>query len=483
MPGMPSVVAPSPGGATPPANNGNQRTAIEAWGEELFASTGLPDEARTMTVDEAVALGKQIAVQEHLGVPKEATKGLTAEQITEEVGKLQALGAFDEIGNESFWKNHVEHGFDVAIAPHVRGNLGIPDGIGKNSPASKIMEDAGEIQNFGLDITNESHWGLFDQFQAGQKTPQDLIDVANASKGGAGRGTGKQRGSNSTPGANPGNGNNGSPGSRAATHPGNSSTDLPGKGGNAGATNSDDQQTPPGSQNDSRNGGTSSSGADMEGDAIIETVDPVSYNAVVTHNDDGSFTVDIYENDSSGSSTKVNSETYTDTDGDGSFTGDKGGSSSGKPAEGSSSADQDENGNYTWSAEDESSSDSSSSETDSADAGSDTSTDTETKPTDKYTPGPDGEAYHDFAWMLSTYQLLSSEKFRAGQGGKDSTPNPMADGTGNGQRPFNYKDTVIRPIDGLSGSKGNVPAEALNQIQDPYAVQGGVIDPVKNKDQ
>jgi hypothetical protein len=479
-PPVPPAVAPISGGAPTGNSTTRQRTVVEVLGEEGFKESGLPIEARTMPVDQAVALGQQIAVQEHFGLPKEATRGMTAEQLSEEVGKLQAFGALDQIQNERFWKTHQQRGFDVAIAPHVRDNLGIPIGVHAESPASRIFEDAGEMQNFGLDITDGQHWGLFEEYRGGKKSAQDLIDAANGSNGGRSNGTGSRNEQNNE-GAGSGNGA-GANGGRS-NQPGNSSSDLPGAGpGGRGAASFD--TNPPGSQTQQAESG-SSTGVDMEGDTF-EAVDPASqYSAVVTHNDDGSFTVDIYQDDGAGTTTKVNSENYSDSDGDGNYSGDKGGSSSGKPAEGSASVAEDEDGTYVWAGNSESSTNSSSSESDSADtdADTDTDTDTDTKPTDKYTPGPDGEVYYDFAWMLAAYQSLSTEKFRAGKGDKDSTPNPMNESFGGGRRLWNPKDSVVRPVDGTSSSSGVIPNEALQQIQDPNAVQGGVIDPAKRKDQ
>lgn len=433
-----------------------------------------------MTVDEAVALGKQIAVQEHFGVPKAATRGMTAEQLTEEVSKLQAFGAWNEIASEQFWQNHQQRGFDVAIAPHIRGSLGIPEGIHPESPASKIMEDAGEMQNFGLDITDRGHWNLFGEYRAGGKSPQDLIDVANAS--------GKNRSSATSGGPVGGNGGtrgngNSSTGSPSPAHPGGSPSRDGGAGlpANPGSSDDGNSDKPAGSQTrETGDSSTQSGGVDMQGDTI-EPADDASYVAVVTHNDDGSFTVDIYRNDGTGETTKVNSETYTDADGDGSFEGNNGGSSAGKPAEGTGSADEDENGNYSWSASSSESSSSDDSGTDS-DAGDTGDTGTEANPDDKYTPGPDGGLYHNYEWMVAMYQRLSDSKFDTGRGGKDSTPNPMNESSA-GTRWWNPKDSVVRPIDGSSSSSANIPNEALQQIQDPNAVQGGVIDPVKRKDQ
>ena len=129
--------------------------------------------------------------------------------------------------------------------------------------------------------------------------------------------------------------------------PGNDSTDGPdiGPAGPAAGVGGGDGNgsTTPGGNGNRDNGGPAStpsgpggeSSDSLDGDEIV-AIDPVSYSAVVTHNDDGSFSVDIYEDDGTGNVTKVSSETYTDTDGDGTYRGTNGGSSSGKPAEGTS---------------------------------------------------------------------------------------------------------------------------------------------------
>ncbi len=475
-PSMPNVVAPTPGAVPPGNSTRSQRTALEVFGEEGFLSSGLPNEARTMPLDQALALGKRIVIQEHFELPKEATSGMTAEQLSEEVAKLQAFGAWDQIKSEEFWKNHNQHGFDVALGPHIRGNLGIPEGVHTDSPASKIMNEAGELQNFGLDLTNGAHWNLFGEFQAGNKSAQDLIDVANATSKWSGGTSGERTGPpNGRPGNHPGNSSSGN----ASEQPGNSSGDLPGKGP-IGQQLPGDNSSGNGNQDNSTD---SNSGVDMEGDTI-EAVDPeVSYSAVVTHNDDGSFTVDIYQNDGTGNTTKVASETFSDPEGDGSFVGDQGNTVAEKPSEGNKPADYDADEGqhyYIENSSSESSSDSTDSDTTDSDTGTD---DTETKPDDKYTPGPDGELYYNYEWMLSTYQRLSAEKYGAGKGGKDSTPNPMNESFGSGTVPWNPKDSVVRPVDGTSGSSATIPSDAIKQIQDPNAVQGGVIDPVKRKDQ
>ena len=110
----------------------------------------------------------------------------------------------------------------------------------------------------------------------------------------------------------------------------------------------------------------------------------------------------------------------------------------------------------------------------------------DTTDVDEYTPGRDGEYIMPLAqrlkYMQSLMQALNDTKWNPGKGGTDSTPNPMNESFGGGTVPWNPKDSVVRPVDGTSSS-GIVPAEAIQQIQDPNAVQGGVIDPVKNKDQ
>ncbi len=490
-PNTAAVVSPSPStqpqGRTRTTGISNQKIALEAWGEELFQSTGLPDEARNMTVEQAVALGAKIAVQEHLGVPKDLTNAMTAEQITETVARLQRFGAWKQIESEEFWKQHNEKGMDSALGPHIRDNLGIPDGIHVDSPASKIMDDAGEIQNFGLDISNRNHWNLFGEYRSGTKTAQDLIDVANGAGQGNGRNTGNS-GAN-TNGQPPAN-NRGSSGS-GTSHPGNSSSDLPGAGANAnpGAgnnSNSDRSSSPPGSRNQQNNESTggAETADNLDGDSI-ETVESESYAAVVTHNDDGSFTVDVYRTDESGNTTKVESETYADADGDGTYTGNQGNTTSGKPAEGTKSAEKDEeNGGYTFTENSDSSETDNSDGDTTADADADTSGDdtTTTKPDNKYTPGPDGGTFYDYNWMVSMYDRLSAEKNDKGKGGQDSTPNPMADSASGKDKIFNYKDTVVLPVDGTVSGSAKIPIGAIKAIQDPNQVQGGVIDPVKRKD-
>ena len=131
---------------------------------------------------------------------------------------------------------------------------------------------------------------------------------------------------------------------------------------------------------------------------------------------------------------------------------------------------------------------SSDSSTTNADADAEVETDeadVDTTDVDEYTPGRDGEYIMPLAqrlqYMQSLIQALNDTKWNPSKGGTDSTPNPMNESFGGGPVPWNPKDSVVRPVDGTSSS-GIVPAEALQQIQDPNAVQGGVIDPVKNKD-
>jgi hypothetical protein len=110
--------------------------------------------------------------------------------------------------------------------------------------------------------------------------------------------------------------------------------------------------------------------------------------------------------------------------------------------------------------------------------------DVDTTDVDEYTPGRDGEYIMPLAqrlkYMQSLMQALNDTKRTPGKGGTDSTPNPMNESIDT--VPWNYKDSVVRPVDGTSSS-GIIPAEAIQQIQDPIGMQGGVINPVKNKDQ
>ena len=471
--------------ATRTARSG--RTAIQVLGEEMFQQLGLPAEAREMELNAALNLGKRRIVQEQLGIPKEATKDMAAEEMLDVVGQLELFDSRDQVANPKFWEDTTTKGFDSALGPIIKDKLGVPKDIRPGSPASKILEDAGELQNLGLDFGEPGNWQLLDDFQQGKIGKNQFDDLVNKSKDGKGTGTGNSR-TGSPAGTNPGDSGTGrgNTGGNTNTPPsGSDATNLPGPGGAATPPGSDQQSSE--KKNDS-SGTSGTSPADsqqqhnagnLEGDEI-QAVDPVTYTAVVTHNADGSFTVTIYENDGAGNSTEVGTETYTDTEGDGTYEGDKGGSSEGKPANGSSSTSSDKQ-EYNF---DDSDSDSSSSESDSDSSDTSSGDDTKSsKPDDEYTPDPSsglvGNPYAKTEWMAELYRSLSNEKSSAGKGGTDSTPNPTNETYGGGKYPVDYESMITLPADPFSTQSGKLPASAVDDLQNPLKNQGGVIDPPK----
>ena len=149
---------------------------------------------------------------------------------------------------------------------------------------------------------------------------------------------------------------------------------------------------------------------------------------------------------------------------------------------------KDENGNYPWTVEGEKSSDTSdsddSSDSDSSDTADSDSSGDKPADEDEYTPDPAvgnlAKLYGDTELMKSLYQMLSNDRFKAGKGGNDSTPNPMFEAVSGKKFPVDYKSMISRPVDGTSVSPTSVPQAAIDQIQDPNQVHGGVIDPKKD---
>jgi hypothetical protein len=483
---------------------------------------------------------------------------------------LQLFGAEEQIKNGKFWDDAGKHGFDSALGPVVGAKLGLPDGVRANTPASKILDDAGQLQEMGLDLGDRNNWNLLNDFQAGKITGDQFVDrvntpkmgnpgsrVGNVGGGSPGGGPGGQHSPNTppsndspdtsalggiVPGSRTQSGGNAASGvgTRPGTSPAGDSAgappgSTPGNGSAPGVTTPDSgssSSNPPGSRgsggstpggSNPATGGENSGGlptrggggAGMGGPASttgaddglkVEAVLGAGSYVVVTHNADGSFTAEVVQTDGNGNYDVVQSETFTDSDGDGTYRGDKGGEFENKPKQGVYEGKETEDGTtVTYEAEssssdssssDSSSSDSSSSDSSSSDSSSSDSsgdddsadssndTDVDTSDVDEYQPGPDGEYVmpleQRIALMRGLLHSLSESKSIPGKGGKDSTPNPMNETFG-GAYPFNYKDMVVRPVDGSSSTSGaTVPQSAVQQIQDPNHVQGGVIDPKKD---
>ncbi len=573
------------------------RTAIEVMGEEMFKQMELPEEVRNMELSDALKLGKQQLVRNEFGIPKEATQDMTPEDMLKVVGNLQVLAAEDQITNPQFWKDANANGFDSALAPVIRdkfgipkdatkdmtpedmlkvvGNLqvfaaedqitnpqfwkdanangfdsamgpiirdqlGVPHDVLKGAPASKVLKDAGELQTLGLEFGDANNWKLIDDFHNGKITGGQFVDRINGPKAGNRNSSVGSAGS-----VNSGNGSQGSgqplPGIEGPDSPGldgmpsvgRNSEEQKSSGNDLGSqSNSPKQEGPAGTRPGSAAGNTSppntgsesrgapSSGAGGSGGTAGNTGGAGSNNGqqdsgglggattsndsdedgfkveggfsgsyvVVTHNADGSFTARVIESDGNGHSSVIQTETYTDSNGDGTYQGDKGGESESKPNQGIYEGNETDEGttyNYESDSSSTDSSDSSSGSDDgSTDSADDDDADVDTKDVDEYTPDPESgnmaDLYNNVELMKSLYQSLSEEKFALGKGGKDSTPNPMSETMSGKKYPVDYKSMISRPVDGSSTSPTGNVQELIGQIQDPNAIQGGVIDPKKD---
>ncbi len=528
------------------------RTALEVYGEETLKEIGLPEELWNVDAKTALHKGTQKIIRDKYGIPKDSTQNLSPEDMLNAVANLAVFDAEKHVNSEKFWGDVSSGGLDVALGSIVSDNLGLPAGVRAGSPASKILDDAGQLATLDLDLGDRGSWTLLNEFQNGKLTPDQFVDRANQIKsggngaaggavGGAQPGTG--RGGTQSPNSRPGTGGPGiggpgigGPGigglggtllggqgsSGKSTSPtdaaskrnsppaSDSTTPPPGsRGGNTGgggsttgsdsttnsAPGSDSTTTPPGSRGGNTGGEGSTTGSDSTG-----STPPGSQNSTTPapgSSDSGSTSGTEQSDSTAGApgsgdkkpATAVGTPTHYNIGGatwtvttysDGTYvstltdneTGEVIRTETGKTQEGSEPE--------IIKAE---SSDSST--TTNADAEVETDkADVDTTDVDEYTPGRDGEYIMPLAqrlkYMQSLMQALNDTKWTPGKGGTDSTPNPMNESIGT--VPWNYKDSVVRPVDGTSSS-GIIPAEAIQQIQDPIGGQGGVINPVKNKDQ
>jgi hypothetical protein len=521
------------------------RTAIQVLGEERFREMGLPAVSRNLDLKTALHLASQKLIRDKYGIPHSNTQNMASEDMLEVVGQLQFFDAEEYVNSEKFWRDVSSGGVDVALGPIVGEKLGLPAGVRAGSPASKVLEDAGQLQTFDLDLADRGSWSLLNEFQNGKLTPDQFADRVNqikSGRNGSGGGTvgghqsGTGRGGMPSPNTRLGTdgpdvggigntllgGQNSSGKSTSPTEANaksnsppsaGSSTTPPGsRGGNTGGggtTPGSDStgSTPPGSRNsgapasgDSNSGsntgaGQSGSSPESPGSAGNDSETPSGDGE---SNSAPGSTSDLGETPSAGGKgPSILSVDYVNIGGatwvavaysDGTYVNTLVDNTTGEVIKTETGKTQDNeepevvvadsNGN-------DSSSDSDANSENDSDSDSDSDADVDTTDVDEYTPGRDGEYIMPLAqrltYMQSLMQALNATKWTPGQGGTESTPNPMNHSFGRGTRPYNPKDTVKKPIDGSSmNSSAKVPIDAWQKIQDPMKVQGDVIDPIKN---
>ena len=312
------------------------RTALEAYGEEVLKGIGLPEEFWNLDSETALYKGRQKIVRDENGIPLESTQNLSPEDMLNAVANLALLDAEEHKNSEKFWADVSSGGLDVALAPVVRDKygipkdvtqdmapedmlnavanlailgaeehknsekfwadvssggldaalgpiaadeLGLPKGVRAGSPASKILDDAGQLATVDLDLSDRGSWTLLNEFQNGKLTPDQFVDRVNqikAGRNGSGGGTvgGAQSGTgrggaqspNSPPGTDkPGIGGLGGtlPGGQGSSGKSTSPTDANNKPNSPPA--SDSTTTPPGSRGGETGGRGSTPGSDSTG--------------------------------------------------------------------------------------------------------------------------------------------------------------------------------------------------------------------------
>jgi hypothetical protein len=429
-------------------------------------------------------------IRDKLGVPKGVLDGAPASEVLKDAGELQELEL--EFGDANNWKliDDFQKGkmtgdqlADRVNKPHVgKRNSGVGNVGGGNS--GNRQQGAGQPLP-GIEGPDSSGLGGMPPAghnSGGQKSsvnsPAGQPNTPNQ-RGPAGPPAGSATGGNSAPST--GSESSGPPNSGA----GSSGGTTPGNGGAGGSKTG--QQNSIGSPAGGGLGGVAKSDESDDDGIVVEGsfAGSGSY-VVITHNADGSYTADVVQLDENGNETVVQSETYTDSDGDGVYRGNKGGESESKPNQGIYQGTETDSGTtYMYESNSTDSNDSSSASDDgSTDSADDDDADVDTTDVDKYTPDPESgnmaDLYNNVELMKSLYQLLSEEKFALGKGGKDSTPNPMSETMSGKKYPVDYKSMISRPVDGSSTSPTGNVQELIGQVQDPNAIQGGVIDPKKD---
>ncbi len=430
-------------------------------------------------------------IRDKLGVPKGVLDGAPASEVLKDAGELQELGL--EFGDANNWKLIDDFQKGKMTGDQLADRVNKPNAGKRNSGAG----------NVGGGNSGNRQQG------AGQPLP-GVEGPDSSGLGGmppAGHNSGGQKSSGNSPAGQPNTPNRQGPagppagsatGGNSAPSTGSESSGPPnsGAGSSGGTTGNTDGAGSKTGQQDSGgsptrgglDGGVTSNDSDDDGFKVEGSGLSGSY-VLVLHNADGSFTASIIESDGNGNTSVMRTETFTDSDGDGTYEGDDGGNTSGKPAQGIYDTKETDEGKTTWNFNSDSSStdsnDSSSSSDDgSTDSADDDDADVDTTDVDEYTPDPESgnmaDLYNNVELMKSLYQLLSEEKFALGKGGKDSTPNPMSETMSGKKYPVDYKSMISRPVDGTSTSPTGNVQELIGQVQDPNAIQGGVIDPKKD---
>ena len=149
----------------------------------------LPQNVLGKDWETAKDMAVQEIVRENYNLPKDVTSNLKAADLLNGVANLQLIGADDRISDPKVWEGIVTNGLDGGLGPVVHDQLGLPEGVRADSPASTIFEDAGILAEKGFDLGNKDNWNLLNDFKQGKITEDQFAGMGKPDRGGSGKGS------------------------------------------------------------------------------------------------------------------------------------------------------------------------------------------------------------------------------------------------------------------------------------------------------